>query len=98
MGGSLIQLDLNAECLHFACMATLTIRNLPDEVHERLKEQAKRNRRSLNQEVIAELSEIFPKEDLAMQELLKVGKAFYGSLKRPVSAREIREAIEEGRD
>ena len=37
-------------------MATLTIRNLPDEVHARLKEQAKRHRRSLNQEVIAELS------------------------------------------
>ena len=34
----------------------LTIRNLPDELHARLKEQAKRNRRSLNQEVIAELS------------------------------------------
>lgn len=37
-------------------MATLTIRNLPDDLHARLKEQAKRHRRSLNQEVIAELS------------------------------------------
>ncbi len=36
-------------------MATLTIRNLPDAVHARLKAQAERNRRSLNQEVIAEL-------------------------------------------
>lgn len=37
-------------------MATLTIRNLPEEVHAELKERARRNRRSLNQEVIAELS------------------------------------------
>lgn len=39
-------------------MAALTIRNLPDELHARLKEQAKRNRRSLNQEVIAELEAV----------------------------------------
>jgi plasmid stability protein len=38
-------------------MATLTIRNVPKELHVQLKEQALRNRRSLNQEVIAELVE-----------------------------------------
>lgn len=37
-------------------MRTITIRNLPDEVHTRLKERARRNRRSLNQQVIADLS------------------------------------------
>lgn len=36
-------------------MATLTIRNLPDELHAALKERAERSRRSLNQQVIAEL-------------------------------------------
>ena len=39
-------------------MATLTIRNLPDELHAILKERARQNRRSLNQEVIAELSAV----------------------------------------
>jgi len=39
-------------------MATLTIRNLPDELHAVLKERAQRNRRSLNQQVIAELAGI----------------------------------------
>lgn len=33
-------------------MATLTIRNVPDELHERLKERAERNRRSLNAETV----------------------------------------------
>ncbi len=37
-------------------MATLTIRNVPENLHAMLKERARRNRRSLNQEVIAELS------------------------------------------
>lgn len=81
-------------------MATLTIRNLPDEVHARLKEQAKRNRRSLNQEVIAELSELCAAQDQddAMHSLLRESDAFYGALKRPLSTKDIRRAIEEGRD
>lgn len=33
-------------------MSTLTIKNLPDALHRRLKEMAERNRRSLNSEVI----------------------------------------------
>ena len=37
-------------------MATLTIRNLPEDLHAMLKERARKNRRSLNQEVISELS------------------------------------------
>lgn len=45
-----------AFCSQNAFMATLTIRNLPEELHETLKIRAKRNHRSLNQEVIAELS------------------------------------------
>lgn len=36
-------------------MATLTIRNLPEDLHAMLKERARKNRRSLNQEVIAVL-------------------------------------------
>ncbi|UCE43300.1 MAG: Arc family DNA-binding protein [Candidatus Aminicenantes bacterium] len=34
-------------------MTTLTIKNIPMEVYERLKRRAKANRRSINQEVIA---------------------------------------------
>ena len=34
-------------------MATLTIKNIPLDVYERLKHRAKANRRSINQEVIA---------------------------------------------
>lgn len=34
-------------------MATLTIKNIPMELYERLKRRAKANRRSINQEVIA---------------------------------------------
>ena len=33
-------------------MATLTLKNIPDDLHRQLKEQAARNRRSLNSEAI----------------------------------------------
>ena len=33
-------------------MATITLRNVPDDLHRRLKERAARNRRSLNGEAI----------------------------------------------
>ena len=38
-------------------MANLSVKNLPKEIHRRLRERAKRNRRSLNSELIACLQE-----------------------------------------
>ncbi|MEK7795486.1 MAG: Arc family DNA-binding protein [Candidatus Hydrogenedentota bacterium] len=46
-------------------MKTLTIRNLPDDLHAQLKDRARHNRRSLNGEVVAILcgeSEVRPPE------------------------------------
>jgi plasmid stability protein len=37
-------------------MATLTLKNVPDDVYERLKRRAAANRRSLNQEAIQVLA------------------------------------------
>lgn len=39
-------------------MKTMTIREVPDELHASLKHRARRNRRSLNQQVIEELSQM----------------------------------------
>lgn len=40
-------------------MATLTLKNIPDELHARLKESAERNRRSLNSEILVLLEAAF---------------------------------------
>jgi predicted DNA-binding antitoxin AbrB/MazE fold protein len=45
-------------CSQIAGMKTLTIRGVPEELHERLRQRARQNRRSLNQEIIAELTMI----------------------------------------
>lgn len=34
-------------------MVTITVKNIPDDVYQRLKEQAEANRRSINSEIIA---------------------------------------------
>ena len=39
-------------------MATLTVKNIPDELHERLKQRAAQHRRSLNSEVIVCLEQV----------------------------------------
>jgi plasmid stability protein len=40
-------------------MATLTLKNIPDELHALLKESAERNRRSLNSEILIRLESGF---------------------------------------
>ena len=83
-------------------MPTLTIRNVPDDLHVALKERAKKNRRSVNQEVIAELSEAAvgsqqeDKGNRAMQMIALAGE-LRKELQRTLSAEEIRAAIDEGR-
>ena len=55
-------------------MATLTIRNLPDVLHERLKRHAERHRRSLNSEAIVLLEralEQAPAERAEVRERLR---------------------------
>ena len=36
-------------------MLTLTLKNIPEQLHARLKESAEKNRRSLNSEILARL-------------------------------------------
>jgi plasmid stability protein len=97
-----IGVEVMAECSQIAGMATLTIRNLPDDLHAALKKRAQMNRRSLNQEVIAELSvatgrsraeearQRWEGANALVDEMRKGMKGF-------MSAQEIDAAIQEGR-
>jgi len=79
-------------------MKTLTIRGLPDEVHERLKEQAKRNRRSLNQEVIAELSDIEVSQKDFVTEMLAASGEVQTGVSKAISHGDVKIALEEMRE
>ena len=56
-------------------MATITLKNLPDDVHIRLKERAAQNLRSLNSELIACLEEVVGPERSDPEQILKQVRA-----------------------
>jgi hypothetical protein len=74
-------------------MATIIIRDLPEALHERLKDQAKRNHRSLTKEAIAlierHLDQSRPPPELPPPLRLKAG---------PLTIRQIEAGIAKGRD
>lgn len=65
-------------------MTNFTLKGIPDELHQRLKERAVRNRRSMNSEVIHILEQVLmpsrqsAEEAIAKAEALneKIGKTF----------------------
>lgn len=61
-------------------MATLTLKNVPDELYERLKAQAAAHRRSLNQEAIEILGQVVPEGRPGGAQLLRELKEFQDSL------------------
>jgi plasmid stability protein len=57
-------------------MATLTLKNIPDELHARLKESAERNRRSLNSEILMRLESAFTAPVVDSREYARRLRAF----------------------
>jgi hypothetical protein len=85
-------------------MKTLTIRGVPEELHERLRLRARQNRRSLNQEIISELA--MAERDMNNFAGSGRGKATYfvelsdklqSGVVKPLTLEEIIEGKEDGR-
>jgi hypothetical protein len=57
-------------------MATLTLKNIPDDLHSLLKESAERNRRSLNSEILIRLESAFTTPVVDVREHARELKAF----------------------
>lgn len=80
----------------------MTIRDVPDNLHAALKERARKNRRSVNQEVIVELSAAagLAGGDEAAQRWERANalvEEMRAGMKHPMTAEEIDAAIEEDR-
>lgn len=65
-------------------MATLTLKNIPDELHARLKESAERNRRSLNSEILVRLEIGFAAPRVDVEDEVRRAKAFTDSQRHPI--------------
>jgi len=80
-------------------MTTLTIKNIPIEIYDRLKIQAKNNHRSLNKEVISiiERAISIPPIDVEMT-IARARKVRELTAHYVVTAEEIENMINEGRE
>jgi len=63
-------------------MVTLTLKNIPDDVHAVLKESAEKNRRSLNSEILARLERDVAAPKVDRVKLARELKAFTDRLPR----------------
>lgn len=62
-------------------MSILNIKNFPDDLYERLREQAERDRRSISQEVIQLLTEAMePHRSRSILELRGLGRAAWSAV------------------
>jgi plasmid stability protein len=79
-------------------MATLTIKNVPEKLHKRLKESAAQHRRSLNSEAITCLESVLVGQRVDPKEFLAHVDARRKRMRRVFLTEEfLREAKNEGR-
>jgi antitoxin FitA len=79
-------------------MATLTIKNIPDELYEQLKQSAARHRRSVNSEVIVCLEKVLGSSFVAPATLLASIRALRKTVSTVfVTEEDLQAAKDEGR-
>lgn len=78
-------------------MATMTIKNIPDELYEELKQRAAANRRSINNEVIVLIERAVQYQAQDPNEVLERVRVLREKLDIYVTADEITEAKNAGR-
>ncbi len=77
-------------------MASLTLKDIPDGLHEELRQRAIRNRRSLSQEALACLEQATAGERVDPDQLLARARQLRAGVKR-VSNGELRTWVTQGR-
>lgn len=79
-------------------MATVTLKNIPDEIYSRLKQTAQRHRRSLNSEIIVCLERSLQPTAIRVEDALVTARRLRGRVGgTPLSLEEIAEARRQGR-
>ena len=80
-------------------MATVTLKNVPEELVRLLKEEAKQNRRSLNQEALARLESSLGTSRRSGEETVKTLRRLHRRLAglRPITDAFLERAKNEGR-
>lgn len=75
----------------------ITIRDIPDDIYEKLKRQAELHHRSLNSEVIVYLKKIVQSHRRDPNQIIARAKKLKKKAKGSLSIDQIQEAIDQGR-
>jgi len=78
-------------------MSTITLKNVPEELHEHLKQRAKAHQRSLNREVIATLLHAVDVKPFPVDTLLQQARAVREPIQAYVTQNTLETYIDEGR-
>lgn len=81
-------------------MATLTLHNIPDALHDALKRQARTHHRSVDEEAVAVFEQALPKEPSREEEVARIiaeTNEARSRMKRFMTDEEIEAAKDEGR-
>ncbi len=79
-------------------MATITVKNIPDELYARLKAVAKSNRRSINGEIIRRIERsLTPRRAPPERLLARIGRLHDSFEGRTLTVEQIENARDEGR-
>ena len=78
-------------------MATITLKNVPPNVHIGIKKRAERHHRSVNSEIVYCLERILGLAEDEVEETLAKVEIAHKGIKTTLNQREIRDAINEGR-
>jgi len=75
----------------------ITIRNIPDEIYEKLKQQAELHQRSINSEVIFHLKQMVSSHRPDPGQVIARAKKLKKQAKGSLTLQEIQQAIDQGR-
>lgn len=78
-------------------MPSITVKNIPESIYQQLKKRAQAQHRSINSEIIACLEQSTLSLRVSPEEILRQARKMRQQTKGSLSAREIQEAIDQGR-
>jgi len=78
-------------------MPSITVKNIPDSIYQKLKQQAQAQHRSMNSEIIACLEQSVEPKRVSPDEILRQARRMRKKVRGSLSAEEVQEAIDECR-
>ncbi|MDZ7719143.1 MAG: Arc family DNA-binding protein [Balneolaceae bacterium] len=78
-------------------MPSITVKNIPEEIYDRVREQAKAHHRSINSEIIACLEQTVNPQQVSTDDILQEARRLRKKAKGSLSSEEIESAINQGR-